>query len=133
MKYLLDTHTLIWLIGNSKKIPQKVRLEIENPANAIFVSAISFWEIAMKSQRGTFDLGGLKTIDLVDHISVMGISLISLEPSEAAGIENLSEPIHFDPFDRMLIWQAICRDLTLISGDNEFESFKRDGLKLLWK
>jgi len=63
----------------------------------------------------------------------MGIQLISLDPTEAATISDLTENNHFDPFDRMLIRQAISRKLTLISSDSKFWHFTPDGLKLLWK
>lgn len=63
----------------------------------------------------------------------MNVQLISLEPDEAATLGNLTESAHFDPFDRMLIWQAIQRNLTLISGDRAFKKFAADGLRLLWK
>lgn len=56
-----------------------------------------------------------------------------LLPDEAATYGNLTEETHNDPFDRMLIWQAISRKLVLVSGDSEFKRFKKDGLRLLWK
>ena len=62
-----------------------------------------------------------------------GIEPLPLTPEEAATYGDLSEPSHNDPFDRMLVWQAISRKLTLISGDREFERFRSDGLKLVWK
>ncbi len=63
----------------------------------------------------------------------MGFILMGHSPEETATMGQLAEDTHFDPFDRMLIWQAIQRDLTLISRDPEFAKFKKDGLKLLWK
>ncbi len=63
----------------------------------------------------------------------MNLHVIPLEPDEAATHGSLTEDSHFDPFDRMLIWQAMQRDMVLISGDLEFEKFKSDGLRLLWK
>jgi PIN domain nuclease of toxin-antitoxin system len=63
----------------------------------------------------------------------MDFQLIALESEEAASHQRLIEATHFDPFDRMLIWQAISRKMILVSGDAEFKRFKPDGLKLLWK
>jgi PIN domain nuclease of toxin-antitoxin system len=133
MKYLLDTHTFLWTTGRSERLSQKARQEIEDARNEIFVSAVSFWEIAMKARRGNLDLSGLRSVDLIDKATIMGIQLISLDPTEAATISDLTENNHFDPFDRMLIWQAISRKLTLISSDSKFRHFVPDGLKLLWK
>ncbi len=63
----------------------------------------------------------------------MGFTPISLTPVEAATYGNLAEDTHFDPFDRMLIWQAIGRKMVLISKDSNFKRFSKDGLELLWK
>jgi PIN domain nuclease of toxin-antitoxin system len=123
----------LWTIGKSKRLPKKARHEIENAGNEIFVSAVSFWEIAMKTRRGDLDLDGLRPTDLIDRAAAMEIQLINLDAAEAATLSDLSEDSHFDPFDRMLIWQAIQRDMVLISGDSEFKRFASDGLKLLWK
>lgn len=133
MKYLLDTHTFLWTIGRSEMLSQKARQVIEDARNEIFVSAVSFWEIAMKARRGNLDLGGLEPVELIDKANVMGFQLISLDPIEAATISELTENNHFDPFDRILIWQSISRRLTLISADSKFKHFVSDGLRLLWK
>ena len=106
---------------------------IEGPDNEIFVSAVSFWEIATKFRKGKLDLDGLQPIDFVDKAAAMDIEIIPLAADEAATVNNLIEQTHFDPFDRMLIWQAIHRKLTLISRDPEFQNFEPDGLKLIWK
>lgn len=133
MRYLLDTHTFLWTASRSKRLPKKARRAIEDADNLIFVSAVSFWEIATKFRRGRLDLDGLQPIDFVEKAAAMEIEVIHLEPEEAATVNNLIEDTHFDPFDRMLIWQAIQRKLTLISRDPEFRKFEPDGLKLIWK
>jgi len=133
MRYLLDTHVFLWKVANSERIPAKVLAETENPDNEIFISAVSLWEIAIKTRVGKLDLGGISTDDLIPLASEMGIATLSLIPNEAVTYAKLKEPTHNDPFDRMLIWQAISRKLTLVSGDTEFRRFKKYGLKLLWK
>lgn len=131
MRLLLDTHTFLWAISAPYKLPSKSRAAIEDKANEAFVSAVSLWEIAIKVRLKKLDLGW--DDDVVDAALKGGIVPIALNPDEAATSSKLTEDTHFDPFDRMLIWQAISRKLTLISGDREFERFKSDGLKLLWK
>lgn len=133
MKYLLDTHAFLWTAARSKQLPERARSAIEAPDNEIFVSAVSFWEIATKFRKGKLDLDGLQPIDFVDKAAAMEIEIIPLAADEAATVNNLIEQTHFDPFDRMLIWQAIHRKLTLISRDPEFQNFEPDGLKLIWK
>ena len=106
---------------------------IENTSTEVFVSAVTFGEIGIKLRSQRLNVGGKTATDLIDEAQNMGFFIIHLGAEEAASQQNLSEDTHFDPFDRMLIWQAISRKLTLISGDREFERFKADGLKLLWK
>jgi PIN domain nuclease of toxin-antitoxin system len=114
-------------------LPGKVVQVIEDSTCEINLSAVSIWEAAIKIRSGRLDLEGRRATDLIAEATDMGVRLIGLEPHEAATHGQLTEDTHFDPFDRMLIRQAVSRDLTLISGDKEFGRFKRDGLRLLWK
>ena len=133
MSFLLDTHTFIWALTEPGKLPAKIKSVLENPENELYISSVSFWEIAIKVRSGRLAPVGRPSSTLVEAAESMGFRLISLEPVEAATHGNLEEDSHFDPFDRMLIWQAISRKMILISGDSEFELFKKDGLRLLWK
>ena len=65
MRYLLDTHVFLWKVANSERIPAKVLVETENPDNEIFISAVSLWEISIKTRIGKMDLGGVSTDDLI--------------------------------------------------------------------
>lgn len=133
MRYMLDTHTFIWKIADTGKIPANVFAATEDPENEVFLSAVTLWEIAIKTRRKKLDLGGVENVKLIDLAGKMGIQTLSLTPEEAASYGDLTESSHFDPFDRMLIWQAISRKLVLVSGDSAFERFTKDGLRLLWK
>ena len=133
MRLLLDTHVFLWAAGLSTKLPENVKAAIADTDNDVFVSSVSFWEISIKSSRGKLDIGDRTTLDLLGIAQEMGFPLIGLEPLEAASYDRLAEDSHFDPFDRMLIWQAISRDISLVSADAEFRRFKPFGLKLLWK
>ena len=133
MKYLLDTHTFIWALSDQEKLPAKARSAIEAPESEVFVSTVSFWEIAIKVRSKRLAPIGKPTSSVVEAAEAMGFRSISLSPVEATTHGDLTEDTHFDPFDRMLIWQAICRKMILVSGDSEFERFVSDGLKLLRK
>jgi PIN domain nuclease of toxin-antitoxin system len=133
MRYLLDTHTFLWAYGQSDRLPEQVRTVIENPSTEVFVSAVTFWEIGIKLRAKRLNVGGKTAVDLIDEAQNMGFFIVHLGAEEAASQQNLTEDTHFDPFDRMLIWQAIQRDMILISKDPEFAKFKSDGLNLLWK
>ncbi|MGQ0541819.1 MAG: type II toxin-antitoxin system VapC family toxin [Blastocatellia bacterium] len=132
MRYLLDTHTFLWLWGESRRLPATVKTAIEDPSIAVYLSSVSLWEIAIKVRAGRLELGKVAPARLVGDAERMNIELINLEPDEAASHAELKEDTHFDPFDRMLIWQAISRKMVLVSGDEQFQRFKPDGLKLLW-
>lgn len=133
MRLLLDTHVFLWTVLEPKRLPSPAVKVIKDEESEIFVSAVSLWEISIKSRLGKIDLIDLTTSDLIPSATAMGFLTIGLASDEAVSQDKLKENSHFDPFDRMLIWQAIQRDLVLVSGDPEFQKFKSDGLKLLWK
>lgn len=133
MSYLLDTHAFLWTISAPKKLPVKVRNILQSSANDISLSAVSIWEAAIKIRAGKLDIEGKTPTDLLSEAVALNFTVIDLTAQEAAGHLSLSESTHFDPFDRLLIWQAISRKLTLLSGDTQFPKFKKDGLKLLWR
>ncbi len=131
MKYLLDTHTVIWALTATKTIPPTIIEVLKDPDNEHYVSAVTFWEMAIKIWSGRLEpIGPWERA--IHYVEAVGFETIPLLPEEAAASLKLAENTHFDPFDRMLIWQAISRDLTLVSGDSEFKKFKADGLRLLW-
>lgn len=132
MNYLLDTHAFLWAYAQSKRLPTKVRTVIEDSSSNVFVSAVSFWEISIKMKAGRLDVSGLSATDLLKEARRMDFSIIPIEADEAASQHTMLENTHFDPFDRLLIWQAISRKLVLVSNDAAFNLFAPDGLELLW-
>lgn len=133
MRLLLDTHAFLWSYSQPKKLPKLAREAIEDQSNEVFVSSVSFWEISIKVAVGKLEPVGKHPDELVEVARSLGFTPLPLLPEEAAGYGHLTESTHFDPFDRMLFWQAINRGLILVSGDDQFKRFKKDGLKLLWK
>ncbi|WP_316772416.1 type II toxin-antitoxin system VapC family toxin [Pedobacter frigiditerrae] len=132
MIYLLDTHTLIWCIIDPDKL-SKLALEIiENQENTILVSAISFWEISLKYSLGKINLHGVSP-DEFSKLSIdMGFESINLSTAEAANYHQLNANWHKDPFDKMLIWQAVKRNISLISKDENVAKYSSIGLKVVW-
>ncbi len=133
MKFLLDTHTFIWTLLEPGRLPPAVSNNLRDPNSEVFVSSVSLWEISIKVRIGKMTLVDLSMDDLIPSAKKMGFLFIALTPEEAVSQGNLVENTHFDPFDRMLIWQAIQRKLTLISADKSLKRFEADGLDLLWK
>jgi PIN domain nuclease of toxin-antitoxin system len=131
MKCLLDTHTLIWFFFQSKKIPSKTLRLVEN-SEQVFVSTISLWEISMKFATGKLRMKQFSPEELVHAAKEQHFDILTLSEADALGFRNVPRHAHPDPFDRMLIWQAICRELTLVSAEQGLNEYSRLGLKWLW-
>lgn len=132
MKYLLDTHTLIWLITKKEKLSAKVAKIIENPENEIAVSAISFWEISLKYSIGKLVFENYIPEDFYEASKKMSIEILPLSPKICNTFHHLTGNYHRDPFDKMLIWLAISDNYTLLSCDPAIQLYQSEGLKILW-
>lgn len=127
MTYLLDTHTLIWFLENDSRLPETTRTQIETTPD-VFVSIVSLWEIAIKANIGKLTLSdSFSTIE--PNLKKVGITQL---PMTFADLEiYLSLPLyHRDPFDRLLISQAISHSLTFISRDRQVKPY---AVKQLWE
>ena len=132
IKCMLDTHTLLWTIGNTKKLSKKVIQTIVNPNNEVFISAVSLWEIAIKYSIGKLEVD-FNIEKIPDYCQKMRLNMIPLNPFDA--LNSLKLPFrndHKDPFDRMLVYQCIKNGITLISIDSRIELYKEDGLNYIW-
>ena len=132
MKYLLDTHTLLWAVFEPDKLTEKVEKLIQDPTNQVFVSVISFWEISLKYNIGKLELINTSPETLPEIAEEMGIEILDVKSDEAASFYKLPRLAHKDPFDRMVIWQAVLRKMMLVSGDREFRQYRQYGLRLVW-
>lgn len=127
MKYLIDSHIFLWLLFEPNRLITEVRSVIENPANQIFVSSLTFWELSLKFGLGKLSLEGVTPQELPALAEKMGLTLLDLGSQTAASVHQLPM-IHKDPFDRMLINTAIQQNLILISRDRFFEGYQAYGL-----
>lgn len=132
MRLLLDTHALVWFLIEPKKIPQKTLRLIEKPETAVWFSAISLWELSLKFSLGKLRLKNISPEDLAHEAKEQNFDLITLTETDALGFRNVPRHAHHDPFDRMLIWQAIQRDLTLVSAEAGLSEYRQLGLRWLW-
>ena len=133
MNCLLDTHTFIWATLATDKLSKYVQEVILNRGNNIFVSTVSFWEISLKTRINKFSFEGLNIKDFPQYAKDMNFTILDLKEDETITFHELPvKDNHKDPFDRMLIWQAIVKKMTIISKDGLFEQYKEDGLKIIW-
>ena len=130
MSYLLDTHYLIWSVADTRKIPKKIIEILSDPSQTILVSSISFWEISLKFSLGKLNLSGTTPAEMPGACLKIGFDLIHLSHEDSSTYHLLTANHHKDPFDRMLIWQAIRNDYTLISSDEIIRKYIPDGLKI---
>lgn len=133
MKLLLDTHALLWSLIDPDKLSMEARTAIADPGSQVVVSAVSFWEISIKAALGKLRLEGVSPEQLVDVAQQQGFDLLPLDPRLAASFSRLpADPQHRDPFDRMLVWQAISLGYTLVSRDRKITASPLPGLPVLW-
>jgi len=120
MKLLLDTHALIWWATLHANLSAKVKRALRDLDSEVFVSAASAWEIAIKARIGKLDWPA-EAGSVNDYVIGQGFRAlpISLEHAERAGRLAIQ---HRDPFDRMLIAQALAEDLLLVSNETLFDS-----------
>ncbi len=127
MRLLLDTHALLWHFEDNALLSQTAKNLINDKANQLFISTASLWEMSIK-----LGLGKLKLTDTIPELIAgyvkTGATLLSIDPKHAFAISSLPWH-HRDPFDRMLIAQALVEDLTLISQDGMFKHYQAP---LLW-
>jgi len=133
MNYLLDTHTFLWAIFESQKLSKKAKEVILNPGNSIYVSLITFWEISLKYSLGKLELENITPLELPVISKETGFETLELSEKEVSSFHNLPVRSHKDPFDRLIIWQAIHNDFVLISKDSRFSDYRESGLRVIWQ
>ena len=113
MKVLLDTHLILWWLGNDRPLSVQARALISDPGNTIFVSAVSLWEIWLKVSLGKLRLSPAFEAKLAAE----SFESLPLTAAQARQVESLPWH-HRDPFDRMLVAQAQFENLILLTGDD---------------
>ena len=130
MTYLLDTHYILWSVSDTAKLTKKVKDILTNPDNKILVSTVSFWEISLKHSIGKLKLLGGFPEDMPHSCLQMGFNIEPLSAVDSSTYHKLKATYHKDPFDRMLIWQAISNGYTLVSVDINAKKYISEGLKV---
>lgn len=124
MKLLLDTHVLLWWLDDSPRLSPVHREAVGDPANTVFVSAASIWEIAVKSRKGSIELPE----DFLEICRQESFHFLPIT-SEHAWDTRLLPAIHSDPFDRLLVAQAKAEGLILVTVDKVLAGYGIPRLK----
>lgn len=127
MKYLLDTHALLWIALDDNRLSKKVRKVYSDTNSELYISIASLWEIAIKVSIKKIQLN--TTFDeFINLVIQNGISILELKTEHLNRVAEL-QFIHRDPFDRILISQAQSEKLTIITSDKIFKNYK---VKMIW-
>ncbi len=126
MNLLLDTHALIWMATGDPQLSAGAIATIVAPGNDAFVSAVSFYEIELKRRRG--QMPAHLPVNLQAVCELEGYRLIDVTPEDAADAARLPDH-HRDPWDRVLVAQAMRRSMIIVTKDREFGAY---GVPVLW-
>ena len=128
MKLLLDTHVFLWLISDDPRLRSSVRQTISDSSNAVYLSVVSIWEAAVKHAIRRLPLPSPLGVYLPAQRQRHKIQNLDLDEQSVAMLDSLPA-VHRDPFDRMLICQALDRGMTIMTSDRVFESYQVPLLK----
>jgi PIN domain nuclease of toxin-antitoxin system len=128
MNFLFDTHTILWFLDGSSSLSQNAKKSIENTHSTKFISIASLWEITIKQGLGKISTA-IPLEELMRSILENGFEILPLDFGHILTLSRL-EDFHRDPFDRIIIAQALTENLGLISKDRNFNLYS--GVKLVW-
>lgn len=131
MNLLLDTHTFLWFTSGSNEIPKRVIDLIENPDNKSLVSLVSLWEVSIKNSLGKLQIKN-NFSEILNDIEDNKLNLLPITFNHIV-TQNTLPHIHKDPFDRLILSQAISENINIISRDEIFDEYlKPTTIKRIW-
>lgn len=133
MRLLVDSHVFLWALTDPAKLAPKARAALASPYNEVLLSAVTLWELSLKYSLGKLDLRGITPDHLPAAAEQAGFEYCPLDPRTASTFFRLPKLGHKDPFDRLLVWQAICGGYTFLTKDTDLAIYQQHGLKLLWQ
>ncbi|PYX22712.1 MAG: PIN domain nuclease [Acidobacteria bacterium] len=128
MSYLLDTGVWLWSVGEPERMSSSAREIFADRTEELFLSAVTSWEVAIKVASGKLRLPEPPGTYVPSRIMMQGLRPLPISHMHALAVHGLP-PHHRDPFDRLLIAQAIVENMTLLTADREFKKYD---LPLLW-
>lgn len=128
MRLLLDTHALLWWLFGDPQLPISARTAVGDMSNDVFVSAASAWEITTKVRIGKLPHAAIVAHDIAGAMQAQGFAELAIRVGHGEAAGRLPGPLR-DPFDRMLIAQALGERLMLVSNETAFDAY---GVQRLW-
>ena len=130
MKCLADTHVLIWSFFDPRRLPPVISAILQDENNDIYYSLASLWEISIKYSLKKLSLGKMTPEEFFQALDVSFYLYLRPEPLDVISSHRLP-PLHKDPFDRLLAWQAIRNNLALLSIDDRLGVYASEGLRII--
>ena len=130
MRYLADTHILLWAFGDNSKLSLTIAGALRETQSQVFFSVVSLWEIAIKFGLGKLSIHGVTPEEFLAELDRSFFDCLPLDNDTVASSHRLPR-LHGDPFDRLLIWQAIASGCTLLSADTATDRYAASGLTVL--
>lgn len=128
MRLLLDTHTFLWFVLDDPQLSVKADALISDPNNEVEISPASSWEIAIKISLGKYTLAEPYAVFMEREIAANHFRILHIEPKHTAVVSALPFR-HRDPFDRLLVAQAMAEQIAIVSGDAALDTY---GIVRLW-
>lgn len=122
MNILIDTQAIIWFAENNNQLSKTARAAIEDIENTCYISMASFWEMSIKINLGKLTVNGLTLSEFMDEVAENDFKTLDIQRPHI--LENERLPLyHRDPFDRLIIAQAIADNMTIVSSDDAFDAY----------
>jgi PIN domain nuclease of toxin-antitoxin system len=128
MRVLIDTRVFLWWVEGDRVLPGKVRAALADQKNECLFSLVSVWELAIKASLGKLKLAVPVKRFVVENVAANGFRMLNIDIAHAGRVETLASH-HGDPFDRLLIAQALEEDIAIVTAD---PIFRRYGVKCIW-
>jgi len=128
MRVLVDTHVFLWWVEGDRTLPPKARAALADQDNECLFSLVSVWELAIKAGLGKLKLALPVQRYVVEHVAANGFRMLDIRMAHVGRVESLV-PHHGDPFDRLLIAQALEEKLPVVTADPVFRTY---GVKRIW-
>ncbi len=128
MKVLVDTHTFLWALLYDHRLTAKAKHILRSSEHELVFSLVSLWEIAIKIKTGKLNTIGSSVAYIRDEMNAYGMELLPIRYEHILQLESLPHH-HSDPFDRLLIAQALTESLPILTGDKAFAHY---GAKVIW-
>ena len=128
MRVLVDTHVFLWWVEGDRALPVKARAALADRDNECLFSLVSVWELALKAGLGKLKLALPVQRYVIEHVAANGFRMLDIQMAHVGRVESLASH-HGDPFDRLLIAQALEEKIPVVTADPVFRDY---GVKRIW-